>query len=71
MEYQNRANFTVREKSGKSDVVTEADEESNRQILAILKKVFPDLKKRKGKRLRSEEVTDDTLKLTNSVQGIN
>ena len=70
IEYQNRANFSVREKTGKNDVVTEADEESNRQILAILQKVFPELKKRNGKRLRSEEVSDDNLKLSNSVEGL-
>ena len=70
IEYQNHANFSVREKTGKNDVVTEADEESNRQILAILQKVFPELKKRNGKRLRSEEVSDDNLKLSNSVEGL-
>ena len=69
IEYQNHANFSVREKTGKNDVVTEADEESNRQILAILQKVFPELKKRNGKRLRSEEVSDENLKLSNSVEG--
>lgn len=47
-------NLGVREKDGPNDLVTYADEESNRRIVAIFQSVFSNLPR---KNIRSEETT--------------